>query len=96
MNLTKIPKSEVINVFEVTAPQFALLYKIFAKFKALQQDEALFKVANSIILFQRIQIEDNNMFFLFLVDDEKKKAKIKQELPAFINYTQDLLLRYIA
>ena len=96
MKLTKIPKSEVINVFEVTAPQFALLYKIFAKFKALQQDEAIFKVANSVILFQRIKIVDDNMFFLFLVDNEKKKEKIKSELTAFLNYTQDLLLRYIA
>ncbi|MFX1374358.1 MAG: ADP-ribosylation factor-like protein [Promethearchaeota archaeon] len=96
MKLTKIPKSEVINVFEVTAPQFALLYKIFTKFKALQQDEAIFKVANSVILFQRIQIENDSMFFLFLVDDEEKKEKIKTELSSFLNYTQDLLLRYIA
>ena len=32
MELTKIPKSDVINVFEVSAPQFAVLFKIFAKF----------------------------------------------------------------
>ena len=96
IELTKIPKSEVINVFEVTAPQFAVLFKIFAKFKALKQDEAIFKVANSVILFQRIQIEDNYMFFLFLIDDESKKEKIKTELKSFLTYTQDLLLRYIA
>lgn len=96
MELTKIPKSEVINVFEVSAPQFAVLFKIFARFKALKQDEAVFKVANSVIIFQRIQIEDNIMFFLFLVDDENKKDKIKKELASFLNYTEDLLLRYIA
>ncbi len=96
MELTKIPKSEVINVFEVSAPQFAVLFKIFARFKALKQDEAVFKVANSVIIFQRIQIEDNIMFFLFLVDDENKRDKIKKELSAFLDYTQDLLLRYIA
>ena len=96
MELTKIPKSEVINVFEVSAPQFAVLFKIFAKFKALKQDEAVFKVANSVIIFQRIKIEDNIMFFLFLVDDENKKEKIKTELKGFLKYTQDLLLRYIA
>ena len=96
MELTKIPKSEVINVFEVTAPQFAVLFKIFTKFKALKQDEAIFKVANSVILFQKIQIEDNSMFFLFLVDNENRKEKIKAELPGFLSYTEDLLLRYIA
>jgi GTPase SAR1 family protein len=96
IELTKMPKSEVINVFEVTAPQFAVLFKIFARFKALKQDEAIFKVANSVILFRRIQIEDNYMFFLFLIDDENKKKLIKTELKSFLNYTQDLLLRYIA
>jgi GTPase SAR1 family protein len=96
MELTKIPKTEVINVFEVSAPQFAVLFKIFSRFKALKQDEAIFKVANSIIIFQRIQIEENTMFFLFLVDDESKKEKIKKELSGFLNYSQDLLLRYIS
>ncbi|MFX0005676.1 MAG: ADP-ribosylation factor-like protein [Promethearchaeota archaeon] len=96
MELTKIPKSEVINVFEVSAPQFAVLFKIFDRFKALKQDEAVFKVTDSVIIFQRIQIEDNVMFFVFLVDDESKKDKIKRELSSFLNYTGDLLLRYIA
>jgi hypothetical protein len=36
------------------------------------------------------------MFFLFLVDDESKKEKIKKELSGFLNYSQDLLLRYIS
>ena len=96
MELTKIPKSEIMNVFEVSAPQFAILFKIFAKFKALKQDEAVFKVVNSVIMFKRIQIEKNNMFFLFLVDNETKKDIINNELQSFLNYTQDLLLRYIA
>ncbi len=96
MQLTKIPKSEVMNVFEVSAPQFTMLFKIFAKFKALQKDEAIFKVANSVILFKRIKIEENAMFLLFLVDDEKKKKLINKELSGFLNQTNDLLLRYIA
>ncbi len=96
MSLTQIPKSEVVNVFEVSAPQFAILFNIFAKFKALQQEEAIFKVANSIILFKRIQIEENTMYLLFLIEDEKKKEIINKELTDFLNQTKDLLLRYIA
>ncbi|MFX1329858.1 MAG: ADP-ribosylation factor-like protein [Promethearchaeota archaeon] len=96
MQLIKIPKSEVMNVFEVSAPQFAMLFNIFAKFKALQKDEAIFKVSNSIVLFKRIQIEENNMFLLFLIDDENKKDMINNELSSFLHYTKDLLLRYIA
>ncbi|MHA2393272.1 MAG: ADP-ribosylation factor-like protein [Promethearchaeota archaeon] len=95
--LTKIPKSEeLINVFEVTAPQFAMLFKIFTKFKALQKEEALFKVANSIIVFKKILIAENPMFILFLIDNEKKILKIKELLPNFLTQTKDLLLRYIA
>ncbi|MFX0036681.1 MAG: ADP-ribosylation factor-like protein [Candidatus Hermodarchaeota archaeon] len=96
IQLIKIPKSEILNVFEVSAPQFAMLFNIFAKFKALQKEEAIFKVSNSIILFKRIQIEENNMFLLFLIDDENKKEIINIELSSFLNYTKDLLLRYIA
>jgi len=96
MGLTKIPKSEVMNVFEISAPQFTVLFKIFSKFKALQQNEALFRVSNTVIFIKRIQIEENDMFLLFLIDNENKKDKINEELPGFLKYTQDLLLRYIA
>ncbi len=97
MQLTKIPKSEeLINAFEVSAPQFAMIFKIFAKFKALKQEEAIFKVADSIILFKRIHISDDTMFILFLTDEEKKKKKINRKLSGFLDQTKDLLLRYIA
>jgi len=95
--LTKIPNSEeIVNIFEITAPQFTILFKIFARFKALKEEEAVFKVADSVILFRKIQVADNNMFILFLVDNEKKKEKINEKLIDFLNQTQDLLLRYIA
>ena len=96
MELIKIPKTDVMNVFEVTAPQFTVLFKIFANFKALQKEEAIFKVANSVILFKKIQIEENNMFLLFLIDDEKRKKTINKQLSEFLKQTKDLLLRYIA
>ncbi len=97
MSLTEMPKSEeMINVFEITAPQFAMLFKIFSRYKALNKDEAIFKVANSVIFFKRITVSDSDMFILFLLDDEKKKLNINNNLPHFLNQTQDLLLRYIS
>ena len=96
MKLTQIPRTEVINAFEVSAPQLAVLFKIFAKFKALQQEEAIFKVGDSVILLRRVEVEKNSMFILFLIDDEKKKKLINKKLPEFLNQTKDLLLRYIA
>jgi GTPase SAR1 family protein len=95
--LTKIPNSEeIVNIFEITSPQFAMLFKIFARFKALKEEEAIFKVADSVILFRKIKIADNDMFILFLVDNEKRKEKINEKLNDFLTQTQDLLLRYIA
>ena len=61
-----------------------------------QKEEAIFKVANPVILFKKIQIEENNMFLLFLIDDEKRKKTINKQLSEFLNQTKDLLLRYIA
>lgn len=95
--ITKMPKTtEMVNVFEITAPQFAVLFKIFSKYKAVKQGEAIFKVANAVIFFKRIQISDADMYLLFLVDEEKKKEEINKNLPDFLNKTQDLLLRYIS
>jgi len=95
--LTKIAESEeLVNVFEVTAPQFAMLFKIFSKFKALKQEEAIFKVADSVILFKKIQVAENDMFILFLIDHEKRKEKINAKLVDFLDQTRDLLLRYIS
>lgn len=98
MDKQKLESDEtfVRDVFEITAPQFAMLYKIFSKFKALQKDEALFKIANSVILIRRILVSDYEMFVLYLMDDENKKEKINELLPDFINRTKELLLRYIS
>ena len=100
---TEIPNIEELmdgdglrNVFEVSAPQFAVIYKIFSKFKALHKEEAIFKIANSVILLKRMLISDFEMFILFLLDDENKKTEINNLLPDFIYRTSDLLLRYIA
>ncbi|MFX1492651.1 MAG: ADP-ribosylation factor-like protein [Promethearchaeota archaeon] len=97
VSLTNIPKTEeLLNVFEITAPQFAMLFKIFSKYKAIKEDEAIFKVAESTILFKKINIYMYEMYLLFLLDDENKKEKINISLPNFLNRTKDLLIRYIA
>jgi len=88
--------SELAELFSITAPQFAMLYKIFSKFKALEKEEALFNIANSVILLKKFQIADYEMFLLFLMDESIKKNKIEELLPNFIYRTSDLLLGYIS
>ncbi len=97
MNITKMQKSEdLMTVFEVVAPQFAILFKIFSKYKAAEKDEAIFKVSNSVILFKKIKVLHYDMFILFLLDNENTKEKINQNIQDFLDRTQDLLIRYIS
>ncbi|MFX0070125.1 MAG: ADP-ribosylation factor-like protein [Candidatus Hermodarchaeota archaeon] len=84
------------SIFEITAPQFAILYKIFSKFRNIKEQEAIYKIAESVIIFRKIQISDFNMFLLFLTDDEKIKEKISELIPDLLFRTSDLLLRYIS
>jgi len=97
LNITQMAKpDDILNVFELTAPQFTILYKIFSRYRAIPQNEAIFKVADSVIFFKRIKISDYEMFILFLMETENKKDIINNKLPDFLNLTQDLLLRYVS
>ena len=97
LQITEMQKPEdLLNVFEVVAPQFTMLFKIFSNFKATEKDEATFKVSDSVILFKKIHVLNYEMYVLFLLDEENKKEQINQNLQEFLNRTQDLLIRYIS
>jgi len=97
MEITKIPKSEdLMNVFEVAAPQFTTILKIFYKFKTSEKEEAIFKVSDSIILLKQLKIVNYELYILFLIDNENKKEIIDQNLQDFLDRTQDLLIRHIS
>jgi GTPase SAR1 family protein len=97
MEITKMQNSEeLLNVFEVVAPQFTTLLKIFYKFKTSEKEEALFRVSDSVILLKRVEIVNYEFYILFLIDNENKKDIINQNLQDFLNRSQDLLLRYIS
>ena len=90
-------KDNLKNVFEVSAPQFATLYKIFSQFKTLKEEETIFQFNENLkVLLKKIQVSDNEIYILFLIDNEIKKKKINDLLPEFINKTSDLLIRYIS
>ncbi len=97
MEITKMEKSEdLLNVFEVVAPQFTMLFKIFYKFKTSEKEEAILRVSDSVILLKRVEIVNYELYILFLINNENKKDIINQNLQDFLNRTQDLLLRYIS
>jgi len=94
--IAKMQKSEeLLNIFSVVAPQFTTLFKIFHNFKMSEKEEAIFRVSDSIIFLKRVEILSYELYLLFLIDNEKKKEIINQNLQDFLNRTQDLLLRYI-
>ena len=95
--ITKINNpQELLSVFELTGPQFAILFKIFSKYRTIPQNEAVFKVANSVILVRKVKISNFEMFILLLMDDESKKENVNLKLPNFLEITGDLLLTYIS
>ncbi|MFX0073880.1 MAG: ADP-ribosylation factor-like protein [Candidatus Hermodarchaeota archaeon] len=97
LQITEMKKSDdLLNVFEVVAPQFTMLFKIFSSFKATEKDEAIFKVSDSIIFFKKLKVLNYEMYVLFLLDKEDKKEKINQNIKDFLTRTQDLLIRYIS
>ncbi|MBN1802454.1 MAG: 50S ribosome-binding GTPase [Candidatus Lokiarchaeota archaeon] len=84
------------EIFEITAPQFTTLFKIFEKFKALREKETIFKIADSVILFKRAKLDGQDIFLLFLIDEEQKKNHINQNLPEFLSRNSGLISRYMA
>ena len=89
------PRKVIKNAFEISAPQFTMLYKIFYKFKALNKEQAIFEVSNSIILIKRTEILGQDIFILFVLNNLKKQEKINKLLPQFLNRIKSLLARYI-
>jgi GTPase SAR1 family protein len=100
LNVLNTTQSEelIMNVFEMTAPQFAMIFKIFSQFKTLRKNEAIFDIANSKILIKRISTLENmkKIFILFLFEKNRYKEKIDSLLPGFINRIKDLIIGYIA
>jgi GTPase SAR1 family protein len=89
------PRKVIKNAFEISAPQFTMLYKIFYKFKALNKEQAVFEVSNSIILIKRTTIFGQNIFILFVLNNLKNQEKINTLLPEFLDRIKSLLSRYI-
>lgn len=97
LQITEMQKSDdLLNVFEVVAPQFTMLFKIFSNFKTTEKNEATFNVSESVILFKKLKILNYEMYVLFLLDQENKKEIINENIKEFLNRTQDLLIRYIS
>ncbi|MEJ2280103.1 MAG: hypothetical protein P8Y70_20490 [Candidatus Lokiarchaeota archaeon] len=85
------------NIFEITAPQFTILYRIFAEFQALQKNETIFKIANTNICINKIDIENlGSLFLLFVIEDINKKSEIDENLSQLLKKTEELLMGYIS
>lgn len=96
-NLINVPTNEdLVNIFELSAPEFTRLFKIFSRYKSGGVNEAIFNVSNSVIYFKKIMLTESIMYLLFLLEDENSKSEIIKKLPNFIENTQDLVIRYIS
>ena len=95
--MIELPKDEdLVSIFELSAPEFTRLFKIFSRYKSSEVNEAVFNVSDSIIFLKKAQMKDSIMYLLFLIESEDKIEKINSKFPKFIETTQDLIIRYIS
>jgi len=86
------------KVFEISAPHFTTLYKTFKDFKMLKKD---FIVTSGIteqskkIVFQRIIVDNYNLYLLLFMENASKIEKIEKSLPRLIKNLKDLIKTYI-
>lgn len=86
------------KVFEISAPHFATLYKTFKEFKILKKD---FIVTSGIteeskkIVFQRIIVDNYNLYLLLFMDSGLKVEKIDKCVPNLTKNLKDLIRTYI-
>ncbi|MHA1707419.1 MAG: ADP-ribosylation factor-like protein [Promethearchaeota archaeon] len=95
LSLTKINhKENLLSAFELTAAQFTILYQLFSKYNTLPQEETLFKVGNSNILFKKLEIKRFSLYALFLIDNEDKRKIINENIKNLINIVDNLVLKH--
>jgi hypothetical protein len=97
--LSNYSNSDIADkVFEISAPHFATLYKTFKEFKMLKKD---FIVTSGIIeeskkiVFQKIIVDNYNLYLLLFVDSGLKIEKIDKFLPKLTKNLKDLIKTYI-
>ena len=97
--LSNYSNSDVADkVFEISAPHFTTLYKTFKEFKILKKD---FIVTSGItekskkIVFQKIVVDNYNLYLLLFMDKSLKIEKIEKNLPRFTGNMKELIKNYI-
>ncbi|MEJ2294384.1 MAG: hypothetical protein P8Y23_06395 [Candidatus Lokiarchaeota archaeon] len=97
--LSNYSNSDVADkVFEISAPHFTTLYKTFKEFKILKKD---FIVTSGImekskkIIFQKIVVDNYNLYLLLFMDKSLKIEKIENNLPRFTRNLKELIKNYI-
>ncbi len=97
--LSNYSKSDIANkVFEISAPHFTTLYKTFKEFKILKKD---FIVTSGIseqskkIVFQKINVDNYNLYLLLFMEKTLKVEKIEKALPKLTKNLRELIKTYI-
>jgi len=97
--LSNYSNSDIANkVFEISAPHFTTLYKTFKEFKMLKND---FIITSGIteeskkIVFQRIFVDNYNLYLLLFMDNALKIEKMEKNLPKLAKNLKDLIKTYI-
>ena len=90
---------EVLNrkqIFEIAAPQFAILAKQFQGFDDKISDTIKYQFSEKdIIILKRFDVEDFTFFYIFYTKKPESIKNLEKNFPEFLDRIRNLLLLYI-
>ncbi|MFX1572550.1 MAG: ADP-ribosylation factor-like protein [Promethearchaeota archaeon] len=97
--LSNYSKSDISEkVFEISAPHFQELYKLFKEFKLLKQD---FIISSGMVdqskkvIFKKITVDKYNLYLLMFMKKSLELEKIERNLPDFSKNLVEIIYTYI-
>ncbi len=84
------------QIFEIAAPQFAILAKQFKDFDEKTSDSIRYQFSEKdIVILKRFSVEDFTFFYIFYTKKSESIKNLEKNFPEFLERIRNLLLLYI-
>ncbi|MHA1764856.1 MAG: Rab family GTPase [Promethearchaeota archaeon] len=84
------------QIFEIAAPQFAIISKQFKDFNKNPSDTTKYQFSEKeLVILKRFNVEDFTFFYIFYTKKPESVKNLEKNFPEFLNRIKNLLLLYI-
>ncbi len=84
------------QIFEIAAPQFAILAKQFKDYDEKTSDTTRYQFSEKdVIILKRFTVEDFTFFYIFYTKNPDSIKNLEKNFPEFLDRIRNLLLLYI-